>query len=313
MKSVYDLSNYIEDIELNGLRGRMINAPAANKQAEGVNILMFHGHHSSLERLAGVADLLSEYGNFCLPDMPGFGGMDPLRKVGLKPTIDNLADYMAAFIKLKYGSNKKFVVVGYSFGFLVLTRMLQKYPHLQKQCVDVIGLAGLLHRDEIVFSKRRRVFYMTSSRIIGSSVGSWIARELFMRKWFLASFYTKSRNAKEKFEDLDKQTTKRMVDFEVNLWRINDVPTWCYTTREMLNADLVTNVKQLDIPVIQITVNADKYFDNKVVQQHMHIVYKDVRVISAGATKHGASAIENAEDAMPFFPPALRKHLKSLR
>jgi len=313
MKSAFDLSKYIEDIELSGLRGRMINAPATKKSAEKVNILLFHGHHSSLERMSGVAELLADYGNFCLPDMPGFGGMDSLKNVGLKPTIDNLADYMASFIKLKYGSQKKFVVVGYSFGFLVLTRMLQKYPHLQKQCIDVIGLAGLLHRDDIVFTKKRRAFYSISSRIVGSRVGSWVTREIFLRRWFLGSFYTKTHNAKEKFDNLDAETTKRMVDFEIHLWRINDVPTWCFTSREMLKADLVTGAKQLDIPVIQITVDADKYFDNAVVQQHMHIVYKDVKVIKAGAVKHGISAVESAKDVLPFFPVAVRNHLKSLQ
>lgn len=313
MKSVFDLSKYVEDIELNGLRGRMVNAPARTKSASNLNILLIHGHHSSLERLAGVADLLMDYGNFCHPDMPGFGGMDPMRKVGLKPSVENLADYMAAFVKLHYGSKKKFVIVGYSFGFLVMTRMLQKYPDIRKQCIDVVGLAGLLHSDDIRFTSMRRRFYLASSYIVGSRVGSWVAREIFMRKWFLGSFYTKSHNAKEKFDGLDDSVKADMVDFEVNLWRINDVPTWCDTTREMLRADLITGAEKMDLPVISITVDGDKYFDNKVTEQHMHIVYKDVKVFMAETDKHGGSVVATAKDALPFFPNQLRKHLKSLQ
>jgi len=313
MKSVFDLSKYIEDIELNGLRGRMVNAPARTKGSKNLNILFIHGHHSSLERLAGVADLMMDFGNFCHPDMPGFGGMQPLRKVGFKPSVDNLADYMASFIKLHYGTQKKFVVVGYSFGFLVMTRMLQKYPDIRKQCIDVIGLAGLLHKDDVKFTKTRRNFYIMASYIVGSRIGSWVTREIFLRKWFLSNFYTKTHNAKEKFEGLTDEILRQNVNFEINLWRINDIPTWTFTSREMLRADLVSESEQMQLPVISITVDADKYFDSRVVEQHMHIVYKDVKVFMADADKHGGSVLATAVDAQPYFPQPLRKHLRSLQ
>jgi pimeloyl-ACP methyl ester carboxylesterase len=313
MKHLFDLNDYIEDIELNGLKGRMVDAPARNVKAKGIHILFVHGHHSSLERLAGVTDLMMDYGNFCLPDMPGFGGMDHLYSIGEKPTIDNLADYMAAFIKLHYGTHKKIILVGYSMGFLVATRMLQKYPELQKRCVSIIALAGLLRGDELKFTKSRRAFYYIATGIVGSKVGSWVTREVFLRKWFLGGFYTRSHNAKDKFKGVNEVEKNHLVEFETRLWRINHVPTWCFTSREMMRSDLVTNAVPIQVPAYSITIDADRYFDSNIVEQHMHIVYDSVKSSKSTSDQHGGSMIETSADALPFFPKVLRKYLVSLR
>jgi len=312
MKKAFDLNDYIEDIELNGLKGRMVNAPARTDAGKKVNILFIHGHHSSLERLKGVTDLLMDYGNFCLPDMPGFGGMDHLYGIGVKPSVDSLADYMAAFIKLHYGNKKKFVLVGYSFGFLVMTRLLQKYPSIRRQCIDVVAIAGLLHKNDIRFTTNRKTFYQIATRIVGSRIGSWVTREIFLRKWFLGGFYTKTHNAKDKFKNLDSQALKKVVGFEVDLWRINHIPTWCYTSREMLNADLVTNVEQMPLDLISVVIRGDRYFNDKITEKHMKIAYRNVTVMYADVDQHGGSVVETAKDAKPFIPKKLLKHIRNL-
>jgi pimeloyl-ACP methyl ester carboxylesterase len=313
MSARFDLQKYIEDIELNELRGRMVNAPATTQQAKNVNILLIHGHHSSHERLTGVAELLQKYGNVCMPDLPGFGGMTPLFDIGEKPTIDNLADYLASFIKMHYGSRKKFIIVGYSMGFLVVARLLQKYPTLHKQVIDVVAVAGLVHRDDIRFSRNRKNFYYYSALVVGTRLGSFITREIFLRKWFLGRFYAKLHNAKEKFEGLDKDKHKEMIRFEIDLWRMNDVRTWCYTTREMLRCDLVTDATQLPLDVISVVVDNDRYFDNKTTEQHLNIIFRNVKSVFADVAQHGGSKVETAKDAAEFIPKTLRNHLKSLQ
>src|ERR1700691_2505061 len=129
-KAAKNPADYILPLNMNGLSGRMIRmaAPAGVKR----EILFIYGHHASLERYFGVADLLNKYGAVTVPDLPGFGWMDPFYKIGEKPTLDNYADYLASFVKLRY-KNKQFVVVGYSLGFVIATRMLQKYPELSKK------------------------------------------------------------------------------------------------------------------------------------------------------------------------------------
>lgn len=313
MANTFDLDKYIHDFEMSGLKGRYVKAPASNPAAKNVNILVIHGHHSSHERLQGVIELLTEYGNVCVPDMPGFGGMSSLFSVGEKPSVDRLADYMAAFVKLHYGKRKKFVVVGYSMGFLVATKLLQKYPQLHPQVLDIISVAGLVHYDDISFSKNRKLFYHISANIVGTPLAAYLTKAIFLRKWFLGTIYTRLHNAKDKFGNLDKQSVKKMVDFEVGLWRANDVRTWCYTTKEMLTADLLTGQKQLPFNLISVTVKNDRYFDTATTEQHLNIAYQKVVSITADLEQHGGSRIETAAEAAGFLPAKVRKHLRSLR
>jgi hypothetical protein len=114
-------ADFIVPLNINGLEGRMLNMPSKKKNAP--NILFIYGQHSSLERWMGIAEELSKLGNVVMPDLPGLGGMDSLYHIGQPATIDNMADYLATFIKLKY-KGKKVIVIGMSLGFVVVTRML---------------------------------------------------------------------------------------------------------------------------------------------------------------------------------------------
>ncbi len=93
-------SDYIVRLNMNGMQGRMLKMPAPTSTSR--SFLFIYGHHSSLERWWGVIQDLSQYGAVTMPDLPGFGGMDSFYKIGEKPTIDNYADYVAAFIKMEY-------------------------------------------------------------------------------------------------------------------------------------------------------------------------------------------------------------------
>lgn len=306
------LADYVQDIELCGLKGRMLNVPARTQKAQSVNILMFHGHHSSLERLSGIAEVLSEYANVCIPDMPGFGGMTPLYSVGLKPSIDNIADYMASFIKLHYTKKKKFVAVGYSFGFLVLTRMLQKYPELRAQIVDVVSFAGFVHHSAFMFSKRRKLFYSILAGSMRYRVVSFIAREVFMRKWFIATFYTRTRNARVKYEGMSKKELKELIHFEVGLWRCNDVRTRGYTVLEMFRADLLSG-GQINKGLINVSVGEDHYFNGPLTEQQLSVIYEKVKTIELNDQRHSVSVVANAEQARSFIPKKVLQHIKSLQ
>src|SRR5687767_2102595 len=124
-KAVQDPADYIVPLNMNGLRGRMLRVPTPkNKNRE---ILAIYGHHALIERWWGLIQNLNEFGGVTMPDLPGFGGMDSFNKIDQKPTIDNYADYLAAFIKMRY-KRQRITILGISFGFVVATRMLQRYP-----------------------------------------------------------------------------------------------------------------------------------------------------------------------------------------
>src|ERR1700734_583988 len=94
------MEDYIVPLNMNGLQGRMLRLPAPlNKKRE---ILFVYDRHSSLERWWPLARELNRYGGVTMPDLPGFGGMHSLYRIGEKPSLDALADYLAAFMKLRY-------------------------------------------------------------------------------------------------------------------------------------------------------------------------------------------------------------------
>jgi len=75
---------------------------------------------------------LSQYGNVTMPDLPGFGGMQSIFRVNEKPTVDNLAGYLASFIKFKY-KRRRITIFAADLGFVVVTRMLQQYPEIARK------------------------------------------------------------------------------------------------------------------------------------------------------------------------------------
>src|SRR5690606_17925654 len=113
-----------------------------------------YGRHSSIERVYGLAQALNNYGAVTVPDLPGFGGMDSFYKINEKPDIDTMADYLASVIKLRY-ARRRVILAGVSYGFAVITRMLQRYPDIAKKSDMLVGWAGFAHHEDFRFSKRR--------------------------------------------------------------------------------------------------------------------------------------------------------------
>ena len=72
--------DYIVPLNMNGLNGRMMHMPAPKGRKR--EILVLYGHHSSLERWFGLAQVINRYGAVTMPDWPGFGGMDSFYKIG---------------------------------------------------------------------------------------------------------------------------------------------------------------------------------------------------------------------------------------
>src|SRR5260370_9518477 len=112
-------ADFIVPLNMNGLQGRMLTMTA--RRGKKREMVLIYGHHSSLERWFGLAQVLNRYGSVAMPDLPGFGGMDSLYKIGQKPTVDAMADYLAAFVKMRY-KRRRVTIVGMSYGLVVATR-----------------------------------------------------------------------------------------------------------------------------------------------------------------------------------------------
>jgi pimeloyl-ACP methyl ester carboxylesterase len=302
-------ADYIVPLNINGLEGRMLHLPAP-RGANGKEILFVYGHHSSLERWWGLMLVLNRYAAVTMPDLPGFGGMDSFYTIGKKPTLDNMADYLAAFIKLRY-KRKKVIIAGMSFGFIVATRMLQRYPELTKKVSMLISIVGFAHRDDFLFSKPRRQAYLAGTRLLSFRLPAGIFRHVALHPVILRNFYGRTHNAKTKFAQASTpEEIKLLQDVEIGLWHNNDVRTWAFTTKQFLVFD---NCKvRVNLPLWHVAVTADHFFDNNLVEQHMRVIFTDFHKAEVDLTNHAPSVIADEKTASPMVPMKLRRAIKRL-
>lgn len=299
-------ADYIEPLNINGLQGRMLHLPAPKPGAP--EILFVYGHHSSLERWWGVVKFLNRYAAVTMPDLPGFGGMDSFYKIGKDGSIDNLADYLAAFMKLRY-KRKKVIVVGMSLGFVITTRMLQRCPELTKRIEMLVSFAGFAHGDDFTFSRLRKAFYLNGSRLFAHRLPALFFRYVALHPRLLRLVYGKTHNAREKFDGVVDEELEELIRFEIGLWHSNEVRTYMKTTAEFLRLD---NCKvKIDMPVYHIGVMGDRYFDNDLVEQHFRVIFNDYHLLEMlDLANHAPSVIADERAASVFVPPKLRRTLQ---
>lgn len=295
---------YIVPLNINNMRGRMLKAPSITKKKR--EILLIYGHHSSIERMVGFCEELRKYGNVTLPDLPGFGGMDSFYTINEKPTIDNLADYLAAFIKLRY-KRKRITILGMSLGFLIVTKMLQKYPKLASNVDLLVSVVGFAHKDDFVLPRRIRLPLRLGASIFSNRYPAFFMKTFILRSPVIKTCYALVADSHSKLKDADKQVRAERINFEIQLWKQNDVRTYMDTGITMLTADICN--AQVSLPVTHVAVNVDRYFDNHRVEQHLAIIYEKVNVIKTETPAHAPTVVATAEDAAPFIPPPLRRLL----
>lgn len=304
-KTAKSAADYILPLYMNGLSGRMLRLPPkAGKKRE---ILLIYGQHTSLERMMGVAEYLNRYGGVTMPDLPGYGGMEPFYKIGEKPTLDNLADYLAAFVKLRY-RNKRVTIAGFSVGFPIVTRMLQKYPELVGKIDLLVSIVGFVHKDDFTFSKKRYWAYRLVSGFTAHKLPAAFYKHGILRPIFIRYVYRHMYNAKEKFHGKKAQELKKAVDLEIRLWRANDPRSYMFTSNMMLKLDITR--KHVDMPVHHIAVRKDRYFNNVRVEQHMRTIFSDFYLHKTSMPNHMPSIVATAEVAAPFIPESIRRLLR---
>ncbi len=299
-------ADYIVPLNINHLEGRMLHMP--NLKGEAKEILFVYGHHSTLERWWGMCQGLNHIGAVTMPDLPGFGGMDSFYTIGKKPTIDNMADYLAAFIKLRY-KRKKVVIAGLSFGFVIVTRMLQRYPELTKHVSMLVSIVGFAHYQDFTFSKPRRLGYLVFAAVISRRLPAFVFRHTILQPIVLRNFYGRTHNAKHKYAQADDaEALEAIKDFEVLLWHANDPRTWAFTSAQFLRLD---NCKvRVSVPIWHLATKKDNYFDPHVVEQHMRVIFSDFHSVPVNVDNHAPSVMADEKMAAPFLPPKLRQALR---
>lgn len=308
MKNEKAAARHIEPLHINGMAGRMLYLPPKSKNAR--EILVIYGHHSSLERWWGLAENFNDFGAVTMPDLPGFGGMESLYKAGRSATLDTYADYMASFIKMRY-RHKKVSIVGISFGFLVATRMLQRYPELTGKVEVLVSAMGFMHRNNFKFSPARYAFYRYTAAFMAIPPLPVLFRHTLLSSRVIRAAYARTSNAKHKFNQAgtNKKKYDDMMDMEVKLWQNNDVRSYMRTTVELLTVDNTT--RHIALPVWHVYTPHDNYFENTIIEQQMRVVFTDFLPFPLDAKAHSPSVVASKQESAAFIPESLRTALRA--
>lgn len=288
-------STHIHPLHVNGLQGRMLYLPAP--RGKNKEILLVYGHFANLERYGALAQSLNRYGALTMPDLPGFGGMQSFYRIGMAPSLDNLADYLAAFVKLRY-KNRRITIVGVSFGFVVVAKMLQKYPRLAGKVNLLVSLNGFVHKEDFVFSKQRYLALQYGSGLSAHRLPAWLMHNILLQPGLIRLAY--------KVRNIEPDSAESM--FKINLWRTSDIQTYMRTAHEMLTLDLCKH--HVDLPVYHVAANADHYFDNHIVEQHMQVVFSGFTLLHSKQAKHALPMLATSRDVAYLLPAKLRELLR---
>lgn len=298
---------YISRIEIAGMNGRMLSLPSQTKHKK--EILLLYGVHSSLERMYSNAQFHSRYGNVTMPDMPGFGGMDSFYKIEREPDLDAYADYLYTFIRTYKLDKKKIRIVAMSFGFLVVTRMLQKHPGLTNNIEFVVSFVGFGRSNDFSASIFNKIYVRLSIKFGMTKCGSALIKALVFNKVSLRLMFSIFRLFNPKYKHDNSDARKEATDMELDLWTKNDTRTRFYTYDILSDFDLTKDQKRINLVEHNLTTENDQYFDTKRVKETLKKLYKMNYEYIANMPLHAPSIIGSEDDVAKIFPEPVKKIL----
>jgi pimeloyl-ACP methyl ester carboxylesterase len=308
----------IRSFRLNGLSGRMMETLSTEKEPSSHKILFLYGSQALLERYKSITENLSEYGTVITPDLPGLGGMDSFYKIGMKPTLDNYADYVAAVIAYKFKNHEKFTIVGFSFGSQIATNLLQRYPDIASRIALPVSLFGLVDSKSIKFAKHTRVLLKPMFSLLSTKTVSSLASLVVYSPVF--NFLIRRIRDKQlrEFSDIkaEPKMIKPIVDMELKMWRVNDIRTTGFTWN--IFAKYKAPETKVNLKLIHIFAPADKYVDQVALSRKFEEIYtKGVESHEAQVYKHSPHVTATKSEVYDIFHTEVRRLLakqsKSLR
>jgi pimeloyl-ACP methyl ester carboxylesterase len=294
--------SYITPLNMNKLRGRMLIMPKLKPQAN-TEFLLVYGQKSTLEKWGVLASELRNYGNVTMPDLPGIGGMQSFYRINEKPTTDNYADYLAAFIKLRY-RRKKIVIIGMSFGFIVVTRMLQKFPDLIEKVELIINLSGFAHNENLKLTIRQKKEIRLYTKLFSTKYASRLYRGIFYDE-FVYRYIYKYRHKESR--SLSHSEFRKVMKKELTLQKKNDTRTHMYILHSVFKLD--NTLIPIDKPVWSIVGSYDEYLDADSVKRSLEIIFSKYHEIKLKSKTH---KLNNSELTPEYIANAIPYKLKVL-
>jgi pimeloyl-ACP methyl ester carboxylesterase len=292
---------------IHGLRGRMAEwhgQPAAQQK-----ILLVAGIHTSLERMDSTGQFLSDYGHVTMFDLPGIGGMDSFYRIGLQPSLDNYADYLYTAIK-SVKLDKRIKIVAMSFGFLVVTRMLQRHPDSKRWIAGIVSFVGFGQASDFKSSRLRQVLYTAVAAPLSTSLGAKLARLLAFNPVSLSVMFRIFMLFNPKYKHALAGDWRKSLRMEHELWRSNDARTRFYLYWLFQRFSLVKGATQIDMALHNMSTPIDQYLDHNRVRDTLSSLYSEVSSSSANLDVHAPSIMGDVQEMRRVFSTESKRLLQ---
>lgn len=299
-------SEATESLNINGMQGRMLCLPPTTGRER--EILVVYDRYSTLERWWGLAQELQRYGTVTMPDLPGFGGMQSFYKMGEKPSLDRLADYLATFIKFRF-RHKQLTVIGLGFGFVVVTRMLQRYPQLRKKVVLLISIEGYAHGSALTMARGQRRRRMMVARLFSWRLPALFYRHVMTNPSLLRVAYAANPRALRAPRGADPEIRRQLTNFRIHVLRQCEPRTAMITERERLKLNNCT--VQLSRSVWHVSPKVLPYMDVDANLQQLQVAFDELQYLPSKASIKQQIIVPDKQFARPLLPAALRRELAS--
>jgi hypothetical protein len=283
---------HIFTLNVNGLRGRMFYMENKNTNKK---ILYIPDLLSNLDLSWNIINLFHHYGSVTAIDMPGIGNMESFSHINKKPSLDNYADYIASIIKLRY-KNKKFTIVANGFGFIVLTRALQKYDDLSNNISLIISINGITKSDSLKISNLKKIILKITRNLS-------IFQRIVNKNLYFNSFITSING----LDSISKSMNKTDQKYFIKKLHTNDLTNYLKCLKILLNVD--NCYKRVNIHLWNILLN-DSVINSDVNEQLLKITYSNVNQIRPDVSFIDLIASPN-KHLSKIIPYKLKRKLKS--
>lgn len=271
--------------------------------------MLIYGLHSSIERMYTTAAFHNQFGSVTMPDLPGFGGMDSFYRIGRQPELDSYADYLYSFLRSRR-LDKDVTIISMSFGFLVVTRMLQKYPEMTQAVKDNIAVVGFGRSSDFNVAPALRWLIIGLSRVFKTRLGSWLVKVLIFNRLSLQVMFAFFRLFNPKYKLTLGEQRREALAMETDLWSKNDARTKFYTWDLILNFDLTKNSQPIQMTAHNMYTASDQYFAADRVEASLRRLYADYEGSKANSELHAPSVLGSLEEIDRIYSPELKKLLK---
>ena len=268
--------------------------------------MFVYGIHGSLERFYGVIHFLARFGRVIAPDLPGFGGMETLAKANRKQNLDNVADYLAEVLEREIPEGQ-ITLVGLSYGFVVITRMLERQTVIANRSDMAISLMGLVDGQDLAMRGFKRFGAEVVTLLARTPVISVLYSAIVSSRWMLNLMY---RPNHPKMRALGRVKRAEFIEFESYLWRCNDLATWGRSLHELFH--LSARAAQLPVPLFNIATKHDHWLDIATTEAHLRMEYAFVTTYSSDISNHGGVAYEDEQEAYAMIPREMATRLESV-